>query len=159
MNKAILLLGGNMGDRGAFIDIATASIEKLGTITSKSTIYESEAWGFDSDQNFLNIALQLNTLCTADKLLEQLQTIENKMGRLRSDSGYTSRNIDIDILFYNSDITDTKSLIIPHPRLHQRMFTLLCLMDIMPNYIHPTLNKSIKTIKQECNDNVKVWKH
>jgi len=157
MNKAILLLGSNLGDRTLLINDAISHISKLGAISLKSSIYESEAWGFESNENFLNIAIEIQTEYEALDLLKELQSIENKMGRIRNSKGYSSRTMDIDILFFNSEMINNDILIVPHPRLHERMFTLKCLMDIVPEYNHPTLGKSIIELTKECTDNVKVW--
>ena len=157
MNKAILLLGSNLGNRQELISDAIRHISKLGVISLKSSIYESEAWGFDSKENFLNIAIEIQTEYEALDLLKELQNIESKMGRIRNSKGYSSRTMDIDILFFNSEIINNDILTVPHPRLHERMFTLICLMDIIPEYKHPTLGKSITELKEECTDKIKVW--
>jgi len=157
MNRAVLLLGGNMGNRIELMDYALVYIAKLGTITSKSSIYESEAWGFESEKDFLNIAITIETEYNAFELLKELQIIEQLTGRERSGKGYSSRKMDIDILFYNDEIIETADLQIPHPRLHKRMFTLKCLMDIIPNYTHPKLKMNIIELTSNCTDNVKVW--
>ncbi len=158
MNQSILLLGGNLGDRKANLSLAIKSIEnRCGKIISLSKIHESEAWGFDSNDNFLNQAIIISTSLTADKLLSKLQRIEKEAGRIQHSDTYESRIMDIDILFYNSEIINTETLIIPHPRLHLRKFTLNCLMDIYPDFIHPTLSKSITELLDSCVDSTKVW--
>lgn len=159
MNKVILLLGGNIGDRSKYIGDSISDISKLGNISARSSIYESEAWGFESENNFLNQAIELETIIGALDLLKELQKIENNLGRKRHGNVYTSRKIDIDILFYNTEIITTQDLIIPHPRMHKRLFTLKCVMDIIPNYVHPVLKMSIIELEKECNDTVKVWKY
>ncbi|RLD45906.1 MAG: 2-amino-4-hydroxy-6-hydroxymethyldihydropteridine diphosphokinase [Bacteroidetes bacterium] len=159
MNKVVLLLGGNMGNRSELIRDSLLEISKLGNIVSKSEIYESEAWGFESENNFLNICIELETEKDALEILKLTQAIEVQTGRKKQSNAYASRKMDIDILFYNSEIIKTENLIIPHPRLHERMFTLICLMDIVPNFNHPVLEKSIKELLNECNDTVKVWQY
>ena len=157
MNKVVLLLGSNLGNRLKLIDYALINIEKLGLITYKSNIYESEAWGFESEDSFLNISIIIETNINAFDLLKELQLIENKTGRVRDCKGYSSRKMDIDILFFNDEIIDTKLLQIPHPQLHKRMFTLMCLMDIIPEYTHPSLKVSITELTNNCTDKVNVW--
>jgi len=159
MNQAVLLLGGNIGDRLALIIKATdIIINSCGTLKNKSRLYESEAWGFETNNNFLNQAISIETKYSAPDLLKITQSIELKLGRKQKTSAkYESRPIDIDILFYNSDIIDSEKLTIPHPRLHMRMFTLFCLMDIIPNFIHPILEKNISQLQQQCSDTVKAW--
>jgi len=159
MNQAVLLLGGNIGDRMSIVNAAIVQIKKqCGKTINHSKVYESEAWGFKADTNFLNQAIVINTNLKANELLCITQSIEAELGRKeRISANYESRSIDIDILFYNSEIIESKNLIIPHPRLHLRKFTLNCLSDIDSNFIHPKLNKSIKKLSQECKDTVKVW--
>ena len=159
MNQAVLLLGGNLSDRKESISSAIDSIvANCGTILKTSKLYESEAWGFKTKNNFLNQAIIIETKLKAEDLLDILQQIEKESGRkVKTSDKYESRIIDIDILFYNSDIINTERLTIPHPRLHIRKFTLNCLMDIIPDYIHPKLYKSISSLSKECVDNIKVW--
>jgi len=131
---------------------------QCGKVINNSKVYESETWGFKADTNFLNQAIIVNTQLKSDELLNITQSIEIKLGREeKTSTNYESRPIDIDILFYNSVILESENLIIPHPKLHLRKFTLNCLMDIDYSYIHPKLNKSIKELWQQCTDNVKVW--
>jgi len=159
MNQAVLLLGGNLGDRKAIISEANRLInESCGGIIKQSKIYESEAWGFETENNFFNQAILIESKYNAKYLLELTQNIEIQLGRKQKTStNYVSRPIDIDILFYNSDIIETDKLTIPHPRLHLRKFTLECLMDLNPSYIHPVLKNSISELLKQCVDNVKVW--
>ena len=159
MHYSTLLLGGNIGDTEALINKAINHISKLGEVTAKSKIYASEAWGFESDNDFLNIAIIIKTEFDAEALLIELQEIETEMGRIRLGKGYASRTMDIDILFYDDIILNSKSLEVPHPRLHQRMFTLKCLIDILPNYQHPILKKTITELTKSCTDNIKVWEN
>lgn len=159
MHNSTLLLGGNIGDTEALLNEAINHISKLGVITKKSKIYASEAWGFESDNNFLNIAIIIKTNFSAEDLLSKLQKIEAEMGRIRLGNGYASRTMDIDIIFYDNIIINSDKLEIPHPRLHERMFTLKCLMDILPDYNHPVLNKSITELTKSCTDNIKVWEN
>jgi len=159
MNQAVLLLGGNLSDRKESINSAIDSIISIcGKLKSVSKLYESEAWGFETKNNFLNQAIIIETPLSPQELLQKLQLIEKESGRkTKTSSNYESRIIDIDILFFNNDIIETENLIIPHPRLHIRKFTLNCLMDIIPDYIHPKLYKSISSLSKECVDNIKVW--
>ncbi len=158
MNQAILLLGGNLGDRLEFISEAKRRItHKCGKIINQSKIYESEAWGFESNDPFLNQAISINTSLKAIDLLIDLQKIESELGRYRDGLGYSSRNMDIDILFYNSEIIQQGNLSIPHPRLHLRLFTLKCLLDIIPDFVHPLKKQSIIELDNSCSDLSKVW--
>lgn len=163
MNQVVLLLGGNLGDRKMLLIQAIKEIEKsCGRILKKSKIYESESWGFESDDNFLNQAIKIETDFDAIKLLSKLQFIEKQLGRTAktpTNQTYSSRLIDIDILFFNQEIINNETLTIPHPRLHLRKFTLECILDISPDYIHPIFNKTIEKLSDKCSDKTKVWQY
>ncbi len=159
MNRAYLLLGGNIGDRVDNINEAVKEISEIvGDVISKSSLFESEPWGFEHAQNFINQVILVETSLDANTLLETVLEIEKDLGRTRSNNaGYQGRTMDIDILFFNDEIINTADLIVPHPYLHKRMFTLLPLAEIAGDLNHPTLNKSIKDLILECDDKVKVW--
>lgn len=146
------MLGGNLGDRLENISRAIGYIEeRIGTILCRSLIYESEAWGFETEHRFLNVAVVVETLLQPKPLLQKALEIENILGRTRNGTGYTSRTMDIDILFFNDDVIDTPELTVPHPRLHERHFVLLPLSEIMPDKVHPLLRKNIAELLSECN--------
>lgn len=154
MAKVYLLLGADIGDRKTTFAKARLLIgERLGKIARESSLYESEAWGFESNTTFLNQVLEVQTTLTPLDLLEGIQEVEGELGRVRSGNGYESRLIDIDILFYDNLAIDMPILVIPHPHLHERMFTLAPLSELIPDFIHPALNKSISDLQKECKDN------
>lgn len=160
-NEAYILLGSNMGDRIELISKANLAIElQCGTITKKSSLYESEPWGFDAETPFVNQAILLYTELEAHKLLSTLLQIEADLGRTRNPDkkGYSSRPIDIDILYYNNDIINTSDLIVPHPRLQLRKFALIPLTEIAPNHTHPILLKTNAELLNQCTDPLKVEK-
>lgn len=142
--EAVILLGSNLGDRLGFIRNALQIIgQHCGDILILSSLYESEPWGFTGAGNFLNQVVQIRTQLHADHLLDQLLEIEASFGRIRpANSAYASRVLDLDILYYGNEIIETSQLSIPHPRLHLRKFTLLPLCEILPDFVHPLLNKT-----------------
>jgi len=156
----VLLLGSNSGDR---INILVNSIseiqQKLGEVILKSSVYKSKAWGFDGF-DFLNQVVIINTEKSSLECLEITQEIEKKLGRSRKSIGgkYENRNIDIDILFHDHQIFRNEKLSIPHPRIQDRKFTLVPLNEIVPEFIHPQLNKSISCLLNECTDQNEVTK-
>jgi len=158
MNKVLILIGGNEGERFQNIEEAITLIkEKVGIIKLKSSIVESEPWGFEHQQDFLNQVIEVETALNLQQLLSACQEIEKTLGRRpKKSTGYEGRTMDIDILFFNDCTIDTENLIVPHPRLHERRFTLLPLVEKWPNYIHPILNKSMLELLNECNDNGRV---
>ncbi|MFP4024082.1 MAG: 2-amino-4-hydroxy-6-hydroxymethyldihydropteridine diphosphokinase [Thiohalospira sp.] len=157
MKKVILLLGGNLGDRAYYIDNARQMIEKkMGKILQSSSVYESAPWGFSSKNNFFNQVLVVNTSLTPNQILENIWQIEKKLGRERTEKAYSSRTIDIDILFYENEIIDKPGLIVPHKHLHERRFTLIPLAEILPGWIHPGFNQSVKKLLENCEDKSEV---
>ena len=160
MNVTYLCLGGNMGDRESALNHALLEINKsIGKVTSQSGIYETEAWGVENQQAYLNQCIRIETNLDALSLIESLLNIEKKRGRKRSDLPvYEPRTIDIDILFYNNEIINESTLLVPHPRLHLRKFVLIPLNEIASNYLHPLLNKTIFNLLSECEDTSEVNK-
>ena len=157
MARSILLLGSNLGDRKDLLDRAKEKIdEKAGEVIKSSSIYETEPWGFEAENSFLNQVIIIETDHKPANLLFILQDIELDLGRKRCDKQYESRYIDIDILFYDDEIIDEKDLVLPHPRIQERMFVLKPLMEISSSLIHPVLKKSIKELFEGCEDILKV---
>ena len=158
MNKAYLLTGGNEGDRYGYLRQAGKYIEMdCGKILIQSSLYETAPWGNTLQGAFLNQALLIETPMDASVLMKALLQIEKKMGRARMEK-YGPRIIDIDILFFNSDIVKEKELVIPHPQLQYRRFVLQPMNEIAPGFYHPILHKTIHTLLAECNDELDVKK-
>ncbi len=159
MNTTYLILGSNIECRSSYLKKAISYIKsEIGQITKKSAVYESAPWGFEDNINFLNQIIIVSTQLTATELLKKIQEIEYTLGRKRIPGKYTSRTIDIDILFFNKEHICCDSLTIPHQRLHERKFTLLPLNELTPDFIHPVLNKSVKKLLSDCSDNSAVKK-
>jgi 2-amino-4-hydroxy-6-hydroxymethyldihydropteridine diphosphokinase len=153
LNKVQLSLGGNVGDVRSNIEKAYRLIEKkCGTITHKSTFYQTPAWGMkEGTPDFTNSAIILESDLKSNALLIELQKIEKELGRIRdlSNPNYIDRTLDIDIIFFNNEIINTKTLIVPHQHMHKRKFVLEPICEINPNYIHPELNKSVKDLLEK----------
>jgi len=159
MNTVFLSIGTNFGEREENLKQAVKMIEaEAGTVKALSSVYETEPWKMAVNDFFLNMALEIETSLNPHILLEILLGIEKKMGRSRKDTGYSSRIIDIDILFFNSLIISDKDLIIPHPFIAHRRFVLESLAEIAPQLIHPELEKSIKSLLEFCTDTCDVRK-
>ncbi len=139
-HQAYILLGSNLGDRTQHLQKARIMLGlNCGGMLRESGIYESSPWGFDAKQSFLNQVVEIETDHRPAELLTKLLTIEKQMGRERNGSGYSSRIIDLDILYYDSIVLNEPLLSIPHPRLHLRRFTLLPLVEIAADFVHPRL--------------------
>ena len=158
MNKVFLLLGSNIEPRCKYLEKAEHKlVASVGNVIVRSDIYESEPFGFNADQTFLNRILFLSSDLTAKQVLNKIHIIEQELGRTRSEEGYSSRTIDIDILYFNNEVIDTDTLMIPHPRMHKRMFTLVPLAEIAPDFIHPILHINSKELIDVCPDDSKVY--
>ena len=159
MNKAYISLGSNMGQRLEEIREAVVQIQKkIGILTDLSSLFESPTWGFEGP-DFLNACIGIQTDFTPHELLQKLLKIERQMGRLRSlKSGYSSRNIDLDLLFFDNQVLDNEDLVLPHPRLEFRRFILSPMCEIAPDFIHPRLGKSLMNLSRLCKDNSSIRK-
>ena len=152
MSKVYLSIGSNKGNRSVLINKAIDEIEKkVGIIISKSSMYQSKSWGFDSN-DFYNLCLLIDTDIMPKSLLINLKKIEKSMGREDIDGSYSDRFIDIDILFYDNITTDSEDLKIPHPKIEIRKFVLVPMLEIADDYVHPILNKTIKELYKDCSD-------
>ncbi len=146
-----LSLGSNFGDRVGYVQQATSLLGACDgiSIVRTSAFYETEPWGMNSENWFVNAVLEVKTTLSPHALLEECQRIEVQLGRKRSDNGYIDRTIDIDILFYNKDIVNEENLIIPHKFVHLRAFTLVPLLELIPNFEHPILHKTISELHND----------
>jgi 2-amino-4-hydroxy-6-hydroxymethyldihydropteridine diphosphokinase len=157
MKKVYLGLGSNLGERIELLKEAIRMIgETAGKVTAISSLYETEPVGLEKGGDFLNIVLCLETNLSPSGLLGRILMIESKLGRVRCETRYTSRTIDIDILLYNNEIIEKEALSIPHPRLHQRKFVLIPLNELAPDLVHPVFGKTIKELLESCRDSSKV---
>lgn len=157
MAKVFLLFGGNLNNPAKKIAEAIVMVEQsIGPLHQKSALYESEPWGFEHENNFINQLAIFNSQLSPHEILKIILNIEQKMGRSRNSKHYEARIIDIDILFYDQVIIKTNDLEIPHPRIQERRFVLEPLMEIAADYIHPVLNKTIPDLIDECEDSLMV---
>ena len=152
-NQIVLAIGSNDGDRLKNIQHAIENIHnEVGTVVKISKLYETPAWGFDSEP-FYNCALVMNSLQSAQDILEKVLQIETKLGRIRSDSNhYQSRVIDIDVIAFNEDIISTENLIVPHPLMQERLFVLVPMIDLNLDWRHPILQKYLPELLKISED-------
>lgn len=160
--RTFLSLGSNTGDRIGNLNNAVKLIERgCGHIEAVSSFYETSPWGFsENSAPFINAALAVRTELSPHDLLERCLAIEKKLGRVCSTNfcGYTSRPIDIDILFFGDIIIRDKKLSIPHPLINSRIFVLEPLAEIAPELIHPEHRKTVEELKVACKDRGKACK-
>jgi 2-amino-4-hydroxy-6-hydroxymethyldihydropteridine diphosphokinase len=145
-----LALGTNLGDRSANLKQAISALTPQLEVRAKSAVYETPPWGFEDQPKFLNQVIKANTYLDPEPLLKHLKRLEVALGRKESFPN-GPRLIDMDILFYDDLVVDRPSLVIPHPRLHERGFVLLPLMEIAPHLVHPVNKKSVREMAEMCN--------
>ena len=152
INGIYLLLGSNLADKRVNIKRAIDLIElMIGNITLKSSLYETEPWGIKDQDTYLNQVVKVESQCSPKSLLGKCNEIENTLGRRRAVK-WGERIIDVDILYYDDLVIMDKELIIPHPEIQNRRFTLELLVELAPDLIHPILQKDQKQLLLNCKD-------
>ena len=146
LTRVVLSLGSNLGDRYQNLSKAVELIkERIGSIDQISKLYETPPVGFEASQDFINLCLSIYTTLSPEEFIRITQKIESEMGRIRSKKGYSSRPMDIDIIFFGSQIIENEKLSIPHPRFRDRLFVLQPLIDLDVKIIDPV---TLLTAKQ-----------
>jgi len=159
MSRVFLSLGSNKGNRFQNLFLALLKISQLSKtrVEKISSIYETEPYGVQNQQQFLNLVMLISTSLNPFELHENLLSIEFELGR-ETKGDFQPREIDIDILFYDDEIISHSELKIPHYDLHNRKFVLIPINEIEPDFIHPVFKKSIKELLSQLNDNLSVTK-
>ncbi|WP_163408717.1 2-amino-4-hydroxy-6-hydroxymethyldihydropteridine diphosphokinase [Flavobacterium ajazii] len=146
-HQVVLSIGSNQGNRFENIESCINLIhQEVGTVIRVSKLYETPAWGFESDA-FYNCALLLHSSSSAQKILSQVLKIEKQLGRIRSDKqGYQSRIIDVDLIVFDDEIIESDKLQVPHPLMQNRNFVLLPMKDLELNWKHPVFQKTVSEL-------------
>ncbi|MCS6822116.1 MAG: 2-amino-4-hydroxy-6-hydroxymethyldihydropteridine diphosphokinase [Microscillaceae bacterium] len=151
-----LLLGTNLGDRLQNLQAACQYIyQEIGKIVQQSSIYETEPWGYTQQPTFYNQVLNVESELSPWEVLQKNQAIEQKLGRTIRNK-WTARSMDIDILYAEGTVLETPNLIIPHPAIPFRRFTLVPLCEIMPHFLHPVLEQTQEYLLKNCADDLAV---
>ena len=154
----VLSLGSNVGDRLNYLTLSKTAIQNyIGSIQFSSNIYETEPWGIDNQDSYLNQVVTVQTDRTPNDLLDNIHLIERELGRIRR-VHYGQRTIDIDILYYGERIIDIENLKIPHSHIQKRRFILVPLSEILPQMQHPLLKKTNQELLDMVKDEGKVTK-
>ena len=155
--KAVISIGSNLGNKKNNLDIAINLIGKFSSIITKSHIYNSDPWGYQSNHSFLNMGMMVRTRLEPLDFLKKLKDIEMKMGRPpKKKDTYEDRLIDLDILIFDNFKINQKELVIPHPKIKERKFSLLILKDIFGDKYIPELDNSVDEMLMICNDHSNV---
>lgn len=155
-NGIYLLLGSNLGDKKVNLDRAQELInDQVGNIIGASATYETAAWGKTDQPSFYNRVIEISSGLSPINMLRAINLIEHDMGRIRIEK-WRERTIDIDILYYESKVLDTPNLKIPHPGIAYRRFTLVPLVELAPDLVHPILNKTNDELLDDCKDMLEV---
>ncbi|SHJ53822.1 2-amino-4-hydroxy-6-hydroxymethyldihydropteridinediphosphokinase [Reichenbachiella agariperforans] len=156
MSVCFLLLGTNMGEKETNLQQAFGRISnEIGQVITASSIYRTSAWGKEDQEDFLNQVLKVETDCVPVEVLRICLTIEKELGRVRYER-WGTRLIDIDVLYYDKEVINQSNLVIPHPQIQNRRFTLVPLVEIARDFVHPVLGKSQLDLLEECKDVLEV---
>ena len=159
MECCYILFGSNMGDKEALFAQACLLINnRCAHVVQVSAAYESEPWGFEAEEWFLNRIIVVETDKGPEEVLQQLLDIERELGRVRHPEiqGYTSRTVDLDLLYFGQRVINTDSLTVPHPRLHLRRFALVPMCEVAPEWVHPVFGMTQQELLQQCPDECTV---
>ena len=154
IQNAYVGLGSNLGDRAGYLLLGVREMLEAGLdVIRLSSIYETEAVEYENQPAFLNMVAELrgSTLPSPDQMLARLLRIENSLGRKR-DVPMGPRTLDLDLLIFKDQRVDTEFLTVPHPRLHARRFVLVPLNELVPNLVHPVLEKPVSELLSQTKD-------
>lgn len=159
MKRAYISIGSNIGDRFQYLKDAIQALHSHNgvSVLTVSSVYETAPVGYTDQADFLNVVIAVETQLGAQQLLETCQQIEQQLGRVR-DIRWGPRTVDLDILLYNHDNIETESLVVPHPRMYERAFVLIPLLEISPTVAHPVTGRQYSEEAAVHDDGVRIWR-
>jgi 2-amino-4-hydroxy-6-hydroxymethyldihydropteridine diphosphokinase len=161
MNVAYIGMGTNLGDRESYLKDAIIELASnpSNKVVAVSSIYETDPWGYTDQGKFLNMAICLETQLTAQELLACCMQVEKNLGRKR-EIRWGPRTIDLDILLYNQENIVTENLIVPHPRIMERAFVAIPLVEIDKDITLPNMDKPVREVMDDIpeKEGVRIWK-
>ena len=161
MALAYIGVGSNIGDRVGYVQQAHCLLNDTDGIQvlESSSLYETEPVGYKEQEWFINAVLKTETILSPEDFLNQCFRIEKQLGRVRHPELPKNgpRTIDLDILFYDNKIINTEIMEIPHPRMHQRAYTLVPLLELDEDMIHPVFNKTISELHENLEEPEEVY--
>lgn len=159
MNTVYISLGSNIGNRLEYLQQAVRLLQQVErvNVVNVSSVYETDPVGYENQEAFLNMVAEIETLLSPHELLKKCNEIEAKLGRTR-DVRWGPRTVDLDILLYNEENMKTEDLIIPHPRMMERGFVLIPLVELQANLIDPLSKQLIADVAHVQKEGVHLWK-
>ena len=149
------------GNKVNYIHQATSLIANSENIklVRASTLYESEPWGEKNQPWFINVGLEIKTSLSPQEFLSRMQNIETQLGRVKDENAkkWSDREIDIDIIFWGNEIINEQNLKVPHPYAHKRAFVLVPFLELIPDFVHPVIKKSLIDIHSELEEPEDVY--
>ena len=151
-----IALGSNLGDKKENINRAICLIKQFSTVIKHAKLYMTEPWGYNTNNNYLNTGVTIETEYSPFQLLKKLKEIEKKMGRIKLSDVYEDRIIDLDILTFDNLKISSKELIIPHPKIAERKFSIVILKDLYLNELIPGFKVNAQCLLEKCEDKQEV---
>ena len=149
---AYIGLGSNLGDRIRNLEGALQRFVSIGVLKAVSSTYETKPWGVDEYQpRYLNQVAVVQTTLDPLEIVTELLAIEYAMGRVREEKN-ASRTLDLDLLLHGQTVLEASGVTVPHPRMHERAFVLIPLVEIAPELLHPVLNRTIRDLAADSDE-------